>query len=284
MSLGIPHPTDRLAALFDRRGPLIGNLHLPPLPGAPAYAGQSLDDICALAVEDTLTLVRSGFDGIIVENAGDLPYARPEHIGPETVAALTVVTREVRRAAGVPVGVICVANAVVPSLAVAKAAGAEFVRANIWVTSYVANEGQLDGVAAEALRYAASIGARDVLVLADVKVKFGAHTLTADRSLAEVSRDIQMYCADAVVVTGTRTGSPTGPEDVREVTGAVDLPVLVGSGLAPDNAAELLAVADGAIVGAFVKRDGKWWNPVDPARAEALVAAARAAEPAGGRP
>jgi membrane complex biogenesis BtpA family protein len=175
-----------------------------------------------------------------------------------------------------------VANGVVPGLAIAKAAGAQFVRANIWVTSYVANEGLLDGVAAEALRYAASIGARDVLVLADVKVKFGAHTLTADRSIAEVARDIQMYCADAVVVTGTRTGSPTGPQDVHEVAGAVDLPVLVGSGLAPDNAAELMAVADGAIVGAYLKHDGKWWNQVDPQRARALVAAARQVQPADG--
>jgi uncharacterized protein len=281
VSLAVPHPTDRFRALFDGRGPLIGNLHLPPLPGAPAYAGQSLEDVCASAVEDALALVRSGFDGIMVENAGDLPYSRPEHIGPETVAALAVVTREVRRAAGVPVGVTCVANGVVAGLAVAKAADAEFVRANMWITSYVANEGLLDGVAAEAMRYAASIGARDVLVLADAKVKFGAHALTADRPLAEVARDIQMYCADAVVVTGTRTGSPTGPEDVREAAAAVDLPVLVGSGLTPHNAAELLAVADGAIVGAFLKYDGQWWNRVDPDRAAALVAA-RAAAPTGG--
>ncbi len=272
---GSPHPVDRFAALFGDRRPLIGNIHLPALPGSPAYDGATLDDICAVALADVQALADNGMDGIMVENAGDLPYQRPEDLGPETAASLAVVTREVVRATHVPVGITCVANGVVTALAAAKASGATFVRANIWVTSYVANEGLLDGVAARSLRYAAGIGAQDVLVLADVKVKFGAHTLTADRPIADVARDAQMYCADAVVVTGSRTGSPTSLADVREVSAGTELPVLVGSGLNPRTVAELLGTAHGAIVGAALKHDGSWWRPVDPQRVRELVAAAR---------
>lgn len=269
------HPVDRFRSLFDGPPALIGNVHLPALPGAPAYDGRSIDEICAFAVEEARTFTDAGFDGIMIENAGDLPYARPEDLGPEVAASLAVVTREVVRNTGVPVGITCVANGVVSALAAAKVSGALFVRANVWVTAYVANEGFLDGEAAASLRYAAAIGASPVLVLADVKVKFGAHAVTADRGIADVAKDAQMYCADAVIVTGSRTGDPASVADVREVSGAVDVPVLVGSGINEDNVGDLLGVADGAIVGASVKEGRRWWNRVDSAQAIALVAAAR---------
>ncbi|MFG1706986.1 BtpA/SgcQ family protein [Nonomuraea sp. M3C6] len=270
-----PHPTDRFTRLFDGRKPLIGNIHLDPLPGAPGYRGEDVEAIYAKGVRDALSLVDGGIDAIVVENAGDLPYVRPEKIGPETVAALTAATLRVVEAVPVPVGITCVANGVIPGVAVAKATGASFVRANIWVTSYVANEGLLDGVAAEAVRYAHTIGAADLVFLADVKVKFGAHALTADRGIEELARDAQMYCADAVIVSGLRTGHATSVEDVLAVKGATDLPVLVGSGLTADNGRPLLEAADGAIVGAGLKHDGLWWNPVDPARTRELVKAVR---------
>jgi membrane complex biogenesis BtpA family protein len=271
----IPHPTDRFTRLFGDRKPLIGNIHLDPLPGAPGYRGENVESIYAKGVQDALAMVDSGIDAIVVENAGDLPYARPENIGPETVAALTAATLRIAEAVSVPVGITCVANGVIAGVAIAKATGASFVRANIWITSYVANEGLLDGVAAEAVRYAHAIGAADVLFLADVKVKFGAHALTADRGVDELARDAQMHCADAIIVTGLRTGHPTSVEDVLTVKAATDLPVLVGSGLTADNGRPLMNAADGAIVGAGLKHEGRWWNPVDPARARELVKAVR---------
>lgn len=270
-----PQRQGRFAAMFGSRKPLIGNLHLPALPGAPRYDGRPVEEIYDFAVADALRLRDGGIDAIMIENAGDLPYRRPEDIGPETVAFLAVATDRVRQATGLPVGITCVANGVIPALAVAKAAGAGFVRANIWITSYVANEGILDGPAAEATRYASAIDADDVLVLADVKVKFGAHVLTQDRPLAEVAQDIELCGADAVVVTGLRTGSATSVDDVREVKDAVGIAVVVGSGLSPQNSRELFEVADGAVVGASLKHDGNWWNAVDPDRLGTLIGGLR---------
>jgi predicted TIM-barrel enzyme len=51
--------------------------------------------------------------------------------------------------------------------------------------------------------------------------------------------------------------------------------VYVGSGVAAATVAEVLRLADGVIVGTSLKHDGRVASPVDPARAWALVAAAR---------
>jgi len=173
----------------------------------------------------------------------------------------------------VPIGITCVANGVIPALAVAKAVGARWVRANQWVNAYVANEGFLNGPAPEAMRYRSAIGATDVRIFADVHVKFGAHAITADRSITEQATDAEWFDSDVLIATGTRTGSPTEPREVEDVKRGTNLPVIVGSGLSPEQVPSLLAVADGAIVGQWLKRDGLWWNPVDAQRVERLCSA-----------
>jgi membrane complex biogenesis BtpA family protein len=269
----LPPKANALEELFGVRKPIIGVVHLQALPGAPRYAGGSMRDIYAAAVADARALAGGGIDGIIVENASDMPFRRPENIGPETVAALTAACLEVRAAVDTPIGITCVANGVIPALAVAKAVGARWVRANQWVNAYVANEGFLNGPAPEATRYRSAIGATDVRIFADVHVKFGAHAITADRSIPEQATDAEWFDADVLIASGTRTGSPTSPREVEEVRSGTTLPVIVGSGLNPDQVPSLFSVADGAIVGQWLKYDGVWWNPVDPARVEKLFEA-----------
>jgi uncharacterized protein len=269
----LPPKANALEELFGVRKPIIGVIHLQALPGAPRYAGGSMRDIYAAAVADARALAGGGIDGIIIENASDMPFRRPENIGPETVAALTAACLEVRAAVDTPIGITCVANGVIPALAVAKAVGARWVRANQWVNAYVANEGFLNGPAPEAMRYRSAIGATDVRIFADVHVKFGAHAITADRSIPEQATDAEWFDADVLIASGTRTGSPTSPREVEEVRSGTTLPVIVGSGLNPDQVPSLFSVADGAIVGQWLKYDGVWWNPVDPARVEKLFTA-----------
>jgi uncharacterized protein len=270
-SLVLPPKPNALEELFRVKKPIIGVIHLRALPGAPRYSGESMRDIYAAAAQDARTLAAGGIDGIIIENASDMPFSRPENIGPETVAALTAACLEVRSAVDTPIGITCVANGVIPALAVAKAVGATWVRANQWVNAYIANEGFLNGPAPEAMRYRSAIGATNVRIFADVHVKFGAHAITADRSIPEQATDAEWFDADVLIATGTRTGSPTEPREVEEVKSGTSLPVIVGSGLNPEQVPSLFAVADGAIVGQWLKRDGVWWNPVDPARVEKLL-------------
>jgi hypothetical protein len=269
----LPDKPNMLATLFPVKKPVIGVIHLNALPGAPRYDGQSMKSIYANAVKDAVTLSLGGIDGIIVENASDLPFARPEHIGPETVAALTAVCMEIRAAVDTPIGITCVANGAIPALAIAKAVGARWVRVNQWVNAYVANEGFLNGPAPEAMRYRAMIDARDVAIFADVHVKFGAHAITADRSIPEQATDAEWFDADVLIATGTRTGSPTEPREVNEVRSGTNLPVIVGSGLSPEQVPALFAAADGAIIGQWLKQDGRWWLPVDAKRVAELMTA-----------
>ena len=258
-------------AVFLTPKPLIGTIHLEPLPGAPQYRGAAMADIVARAVGDARRYVEGGIDGLIVENEGDIPFLKPELVGPETVAALSVVTAAVVEAVDVPVGVFCLANATIQSLAIAKATGARFIRANQWANAYVANEGIIEGSAAVSLRYRSAILAQDVKVFADVHVKHGSHAIVADRTIAELTHDTEAFGADAVIATGQRTGDPTTVQEVSEITSAATRPVLVGSGIDPSNAKELLSIADGAIVGSAMKENGVWWNPVSVQRTRSIV-------------
>jgi|TARA_A100001391_G_scaffold205447_1_gene206390 hypothetical protein len=269
----LPAKSNALQTHFASSKPIIGVIHLKPLPGAPRYDGEPMREIIAAAVEDAKSLVNGGIDGVMIENASDMPFSRPEDIGYETVAALSAVCQEVGGAIDAPIGITCVANGAIAGLAVAKASGAKWVRVNQWVNAYVANEGFLNGPAAQAMRYRAQIGAKDVSILADVHVKFGAHAITADRSITEQATDAEWFDADVLIATGTRTGSPTQPDEVIEVRAGTNLPVIVGSGLSPEQVPSLLDVADGAIVGQWLKHEGLWWNPVDPRRVEQLMSA-----------
>ena len=271
----LPAKPNALRELFGADKAVIGVIHLGALPGAPRYDGADPREVYRAAATDARTLADGGIDGIIVENASDLPFSRPEDIGPETVAALTAACLEVRAAVDTPIGITCVANGVIPALAVAKAVGARWVRANQWVNAYVANEGLMDGPAPAAMRYRRAIDATDVRIFADVHVKFGAHAITADRSVREQATDAEWFDADVLIATGARTGSPTSPDEVERVRSGTNLPVIVGSGLDPDQAPALMAVADGAIVGQWLKHDGRWWNPVDSARVARLVEAVK---------
>lgn len=274
-SMTVVPDSDDFRVIFPQPKPLIGTIHLDPLPGAPKYRGAAMTDIVDRAVADARRYVEGGFDGLIVENEGDIPYLKPDLIGPETVAGMTAVTAAVVAAVDVPVGVLCLANANLQSLAIAKCGGASFIRTNQWANAYVANEGIIEGSAAVSLRYRSAIQANDVRIIADVHVKHGSHAIVADRSITELTHDTEAFGADALIATGQRTGDPTTLEEVDAITHAASRPVLVGSGLTADNAGLLLSVADGAIVGSAAKEEGVWWNPVSVTRTRAIVDAVK---------
>jgi len=251
---------------------VIGVVHLPPLPGSPGYAGAAIDTLVDAALADAQRYARGGVHALIVENHGDIPFAKPSDLGPETAAVMAVITDRVRREVGLPLGINVLANAAEQALAVAHAGGAGFVRVNQWANAYVANEGILEGPAAAATRYRTRLHAQQVRVFADVHVKHGAHAITADRSLEELTRDLEFFDADAVIVTGQRTGDGADLAQLRRVRAATQLPLLVGSGVTEASVGDVLSVADGVIVASALKVDGVWWQPVDETRVRAFMA------------
>jgi predicted TIM-barrel enzyme len=114
-----------------------------------------------------------------------------------------------------------------------------------------------------------------VRVFADVKKKHSSHALTADVDVVETARAAEFFLADGVIVTGTATGQPAEPAEVRAVAEAVGVPTLVGSGITADNLADY-AQAEAFIVGSALKTGGIWANPLDSTRVDALVRAYQA--------
>lgn len=260
-----------LNELFKVELPIIGMVHLRPLPGSPWYKPGTLAEVIDLALIDATRLQDGGVDGIIVENFMDTPFLKPADIGFETVSSMSVIARETRKETGLQTGISCLANGVHQAFAIAQASTASFIRANQWANAYIADEGYIEAAAPQAARYRSKIGAEDVKVFADVAVKHGSHFIVSDRTIEELSKDIEFFKADVVVVSGPRTGQETKLNEVQRVKSAVRIPVVVGSGLNPSNAKKLLSVAEGGIVGTWIKRDGVVSNPVDEERVKQLM-------------
>lgn len=268
----VPTATD----IFGREKALIGMVHLGALPGTPSHR-QSMAEIVEQAVGEAVMLAEAGFDAIMIENMHDVPYEQRD-VGPEIVAGMSMVACAIRRSAPIPLGVQVLAAANKAAMAVAHASGAQFIRAEGFVFSSVADEGFLDRAdAGPLLRYRKAIGAEHVHVLADVKKKHSAHAITGDVDVGEMAKAAEFFGADGIIVTGIATGQPIRLDDLGTVRVASSRPLIVGSGVTPDSVANLLAYADGLIVGSWYKQDGLWSNPPDAARARELVRAVEAA-------
>ena len=267
-----PPKENALQQLFgESRKAIVGVIHSRPLPGAPRYRGESLEDVYDFAVAEGVRYAQGGVHGLIVENHWDIPFAKPEDIGMETAAAMAVMADRVTAEVGIPVGINVLANGVECSLAVAKASGAAFIRSNQWVNAYVANEGFVEGAAPRAARYRALLRGQEVKFFADVHVKHGSHAIVADRSLEEQVLDAEFFDADVLIATGQRTGGETDLAELEAIKTAASLPVVIGSGLTAENAKRILSVADGAIVASSLKEDGNWWSQVSTEKVKRLI-------------
>ncbi len=259
-------------ALFTNGPCVVGMIHVAALPGTPNHA-LSLREIIAQAVAEATVYAETGADALMLENMHDRPYLKGA-VGPEIVSTLTTIAHAVRVAVpGLPCGLQVLAAANHEALAIALAADLQFIRAEGFVFGHVADEGWIDGCAGELLRYRRQIGAEPIHILTDIKKKHSSHAVTADVSLVETARAAEYCVSDGVIVTGSHTGEAASAEDVRAVSEAVTLPVLVGSGITPENA-HRYTCADAFIVGSWMKESGDWRQAVDCRRVEAMVAAA----------
>ena len=270
---------DSLSELFGVEKPVIGMVHLWPLPGAPGYTGYGIETILDHACRDAATLLEGGVDGLIVENMWDLPYSAGSEVPLEAVTAQAVAARGIvevanQAAAPVPVGVNVIHNGAAAELAIAIAAGAAFIRVCILTGARLWDTGDLDhGCAADLLRRRKELGAEKIKLFADVDKK---HSIPFPGLDLETHIEwTEFYRADALIVSGRMTGDAPALDKVRQAKELATRPILMGSGTTAENIAGFLQYADGAIVGSSLKVGGVAENPVDVERVRCYVDAVR---------
>lgn len=253
--------------LFGSNKPIIGMVNLHTLPGYDRFEG--MDKVIEAALVDAKNLEAGGISGILVENSFDLPH--DNEIGPETVAAMSVVVHEIVKAVSVPIGVVVIMESGdISSLAVAFSAGAKFVRAVSFNEAMVSSFGIYQGKPAKLFRYKKFLGADYLKVFSDVHVKHSV-PLT-DRSIEDSIADAIMSGVNAIIVTGIGTGYAPPIELARRAKKASgSTPLILGSGVSSENINELFKIADGAIIGSYFKENGIYTNPIDPKRVSDLV-------------
>ena len=261
----LQHFSTRFSENFPNKKSVIGVIHLPALLGSPLYDG-NLKKIYEQALQEADILNRHT-DGIIIENFGDKPFF-PNSVPAETIATMAAIGREVVRQTDVPIGINVLRNDAEAALAIATAIEAHFIRVNIHTHAVVADQGIIQGMAYKTLRLRKALGSK-VLIFADVSVKH-ANPLT-QKDLAVETQDLsERGLADAIIVSGTRTGETTNANDLDIVKQNTDLPILIGSGTTPDNL-DTLSAANGFIVGSYFKENGKVTKPIVEKRVKYLV-------------
>ncbi len=264
-----------LEKLFGTAKPIIGVVHLLPLPGSPRWDGQ-IEPILQRAEQEAVALTTGGVDGIIVENFFDAPF-RKSKLDPATVATFTLAVKRIMALSELPIGINCLRNDGISALAIAIATGAQFIRVNVFTGAMVTDQGIIEGEAHELMMYRRSLLAqKKVLIFADILVKH-ATTMGMDADIELAAKDaVHRGLADALIVSGRQTGESASLDDLRHVRLSLPYtPLLVGSGCAKDNIKELFGIADGAIIASSLKREGIIHNPIDVDRVKTLVTAAQ---------
>lgn len=257
-----------LNQIFQTSKPVIGVVHLLPLPTSARWGG-NLKTVIERAEQEAAALAAGGVDGIIVENFFDAPFTKGQ-VDPAVVSSMTLVIERLMNLVMLPVGINVLRNDAHSALAIACCVGAPFIRVNVLTGVMATDQGIIEGKAHELLRYRRELG-NNTAILADVLVKHAQPLGTTDLKMA-VQETVKRGLADGIIISGTATGIPPSLGDLTLAAAvAEDTPIFIGSGATWENVPELMKVADGVIVASSLKRHGKIVEPIDPLRVSQFV-------------
>lgn len=264
-----------LEELFGTKKPIIGVIHLLPMPGSARFDGQ-LDMALARAEQEAAALASGGVHGIIIENFFDIPFAK-NRVDTATACAMTLAAQRVKAISGLPLGINVLRNDGRTALSIAAVVDAQFIRVNVLSGAMLCDQGIIEGEAHELMLYRRLLGMdRKIRIFADVMVKHAVPLGQWSDIGMQAADTVKRALADALIVTGKATGSAPNAADIDAVREVVpDTPIFVGSGSSRENVAEMLGLADGIIVASSVKRQGILENPVDLGRIRELVEAVK---------
>ena len=237
-----------LKEMFGTEKPILGLLHLKPLPGDPFYAPHgSLDDVIACARADLDALQSGGVDGVLVTNELSIPYEKK--VSGVTLGAMGMVVGALKEHFTVPYGVEAIYDGDA-TMEICAATGAAFTRC-LFTGAWAGDLGL------EMFYFVTSEG----------------EVYLNDRSYPDIARSMLFNCRpDALVVGGAAAGVGPGGELLQEVRAvAKGVPVVCGTGCKKETVAQILQNCDGAFVGTTFKKDGVFENRVDAQRVKAFM-------------
>lgn len=259
-------PPDWFLTLFQRPKPIIAMAHLPALPGTPLYdRKKGIEHIVDCVSKDVKHLVDGGVDAIMYCNEDDRPYVFEAEV--EQIAAMSRIVAETKPR-DIPFGVDFLWDPMA-AIAIAHATGASFMR-EVLTGVYESDMGLWSPNAGRFARYRSKIGANSIRVFYNVVPEF-ASSLGSRSEVERAHSAVVSSLADVILVSGKMAGSEADLSIIKAIKGYVDVPVLVNTGVKPENVKKYLSVTDGAIVGSSLKVDGYTWNPVDPLRVRQLM-------------
>jgi uncharacterized protein len=257
-----------LQQIFNTNQPIIGVVHLLPLPTSARWGG-SLSAIIDRAEQEAVALASGGVNSIIVENFFDAPFPK-SRVDPAVVSAMTTIVSRLRGLVSMPIGINVLRNDSLSAMAIASCTGAAFIRVNVLSGVMATDQGLIEGCAHELLRYRRELGS-DVKIIADVLVKHAQPLSSSDITTA-VQETIDRGLADAVILSGVATGNPPSLEELKLAKAAAgSTPIIIGSGADYRNISGLMQFADGVIVSSSLKRQGKIENSIDTIRVSQFV-------------
>jgi hypothetical protein len=241
--------------------PIIGMIHLPPLPGSFNYQGASLEAIKEYALSDAQKLAEAQFDGFLLQNANDRPPSL--EICPEKVAYMSVIGAAIhQKYPQIPIGVSVTWEVPKAAIAVAHAIGGSFVRLqHVYTGVAVTPYGLVQGCCYEATQFLKYLDAQNIRILADIYnpyiVPLGGLSIPELALFALINGQ-----ANVLVVTGRTL------EDTEETIKAIkklspQAKIYSGGGCTPENIKKVLEFADGVIVGRALKEGGRVWDPIN---------------------
>lgn len=249
-----------------RSKPLVAALHLPPSLSYAAFPG--VRDALSLVRNDVAVLLDNGIDAILLENDNDKPHTLT--IDKAQTAWLTRVASEIRNQTRAPVGINVQRIDWEATFAIAVAAELDFARLDVFVDQVKMLEEEVHMDPESVVAYRNRLGGKGIEIWADVHVK---HSEILSKATIEESSVLAVESgAAAVLVSGNQTGeAPVNTDLSRAAAGLraknIVAPVIIASGLRPDNADTLCRLSDGAVVGTCLK-DG---DRISKERVQALV-------------
>ncbi len=240
-----------LSEIFKNPKPMIGVIHLLPLPGSAKWDGK-MAQVILRAEQEATALASAGVDGILIENYFDSPYAKNQ-IDPAAAIAMAQIAHRIQHFTDTPLGISVLENDPKTALAIAMNIGACFIRVPVLVGTMISEEGMVQGKINELCIYQKALKNADTIkIFADVTMNqivpapqrqapWKAPLAYLEQIILSIGKH---HVADALIFSNLEIQ----PQDIDELRKTANLPIVVGDTFTPEIVQDFYQKADGLLL------------------------------------